>query len=830
MTLSGDGLRERALALMDLVLRSCRLHKDSDRDSAYTLEVLRTVALNAVISVCTGQPLVKVTSDPDLGIMETSPASGGAPVARIRSAVQRAARVTDEQEVHRLVGDLPGMASIRLLEVIHSLAAYDGVYVDGDSVEVTGPSVRRKGYGAFYTPPAVAESICEGTLGTALDEALESVGAPARAREVATWLSDLTVLDPACGPGVFLIEAARCLLDRAPLVRDTLVDHLNASGCDRRLVRLFHDPGAFRALTLRSLYGVDLDAAAAEIASVCLSLVTGTDSRSLKLPFLDTVKVGDSLVSELPVGACSPSRDEVRRLLDYRRRVRSAAHWTGRRALDHEYAALVRDIEASVPCDFGDRRASVLLPPALLEHAFSWELEFPEVFFREATYGYQRAGFDFVVMNPPYDILKLNRSEFMRLHRGQSGGVTGPDEEFEALKARERLLVRFFRQSGHYRLSVDSVLNLYRLMIERALQVTSERARLAFIVPSTFLCDYSARRLRAGVLERYTVLGVDDFVESARVFEGVSQAVCIVRIDKTRPGSVVPVAVHDSWRPQVSRTDYTRVPLPVVRSVSGSSLAVPRAPSEAWRVLKKLHRWPTIGSIPWLRNRRGELDLTAHREFISREPTDTPLIRGSHIRRYRVEWSEDGRGCYVNRGAFESVLGGSSKLDHIRGPRLVSQQVSNMSQVWRLKAALVGPGPVLANSCNYISVASGRDPTRHLLFLMALFNSHLVNWRFRVTSSNNHVSNREVAQLPVPPLDTLEGPAEELAARLVECVQALSSGTDDGLEPMSQALVFQLYGLDVGEARFVMSQQGAPRDEVAAALDHMAALWGMPSS
>ena len=63
--------------------------------------------------------------------------------------------------------------------------------------------------------------------------------------------------------------------------------------------------------------------------------------------------------------------------------------------------------------------------------------------------------------------------------------------------------------------------------------------------------------------------------------------------------------------------------------------------------------------------------------------------------------------------------------------------------------ALAPKNYVLGNSCNFISVEEnpyGIDSYA----LLGLFNTKLINWLFKLTSSNNHVNNYEIDCFPVP--------------------------------------------------------------------------------
>ena len=58
---------------------------------------------------------------------------------------------------------------------------------------------------------------------------------------------------------------------------------------------------------------------------------------------------------------------------------------------------------------------------------------------------------------------------------------------------------------------------------------------------------------------------------------------------------------------------------------------------------------------------------------------------------------------------------------------------------------------ILGNSCNYISAEE-----IVLKKMYILLNSSLLNWRFKVTSSNNHINNYEIDDLPVVDLNRVD--------------------------------------------------------------------------
>jgi hypothetical protein len=76
--------------------------------------------------------------------------------------------------------------------------------------------------------------------------------------------------------------------------------------------------------------------------------------------------------------------------------------------------------------------------------------------------------------------------------------------------------------------------------------------------------------------------------------------------------------------------------------------------------------------------------------------------------------------------------------------RIVLARVVNMGTDRRLKAAIVSSGTFLGDMTNFIA-----DSSVPANYLLGLLNSRLLNWRFKLTSTNNYLSAREIEDLPV---------------------------------------------------------------------------------
>jgi hypothetical protein len=140
---------------------------------------------------------------------------------------------------------------------------------------------QRKDTGSYYTPTSLVESLLDTALDPVLDEA-EKSDDPEQA------LLHVTVCDPACGSGHFLVGAARRIAKRVAAIRT--LDPEPAPEAVR---------SAMRDVVGRCIYGVDVNELAAELAKVSLWMEALDPGRPLT--FLDAqIKVGNALVGATP--------------------------------------------------------------------------------------------------------------------------------------------------------------------------------------------------------------------------------------------------------------------------------------------------------------------------------------------------------------------------------------------------------------------------------------------------------------------------------------------------------------------------------------------------
>ena len=184
---------------------------------------------------------------------------------------------------------------------------------------------KRKEHGIYYTPSFIVDYIVKNALGPVLDKC-KSV----------EDLNKIKVLDPACGSGSFLLKVVELIVKKH--------EEFGFRG-EEELVKI--------RILQNNIYGVDLDPQAVEITRLNL-LINALEKRD-KLPFLDNIRNGNSLIS---------GTDE------------ELTKYFGK--------------------NFKDKKP------------FNWREEFSEVF--------KQDGFDVIIGNPPYIKEFVNKTAFDGLH------------------------------------------------------------------------------------------------------------------------------------------------------------------------------------------------------------------------------------------------------------------------------------------------------------------------------------------------------------------------------------------------------------------------------
>jgi hypothetical protein len=433
-----------------------------------------------------------------------------------------------------------------------------------------------------------------------------------------------------------------------------------------------------------------------------------------------------------------------------------------------------------------------------------WELAFPEVFFEATGTRLSRPGFDAVIGNPPWDMI-----------RADAGSV----ETRGLLRGSARSILRFSRESGVYSCQSDGHANQYQLFVERAVALTRDGGRIGLVLPSGFAVDHGNSALRQMVLERCDVdalVGVDN----RRGIFPIHRSVRFLLLSATAgpPTTVVPcrfgVTSTSELEFLTENADEmsafpVRASIATLERVSGPTLAIPNVVAAADLAIcdKAASLFRPLGAEGAWHARFGrELNGTDDKAVFLPAAKGIPIVDGRHVEPFRVAVHRSIRSISASEARRRL---GPDRLDHAR---LAYRDVASASNRLTLIAAILPAGCVSTHTVFCLrSPLSLND--QHLL--CGLFNSLVVNYlvRLRVTT---HVTTATVERLPIPTRDDAPGACFEIAG----LARLLARRRDEGTLATLNARVAELYQMSRAEFEHVLSTFPLiPQKERDAALD-----------
>jgi hypothetical protein len=692
----------------------------------------------------------------------------------------------------------------------------------------------RKATGAFYTPRALTEYLVR--------RALAPVAQDASSERILA----LRVLDPAMGSGAFLVAACRYLAGayEMSLIREGVLSASDVTEQDRA--------GFRRAVAQRCLFGVDINPMAVQLGRLSLWLATlagdrpltfldhhlragnslvgaaiadvarqprtgraaGTRSGGLPLFDLDMADgaigaaVGPRLsIANDPGDTIEQVRGKEQLMSRLQQDGTPLARWKA--AADLWCASWFDDAPGDPPrrdAAFGALLDEVLGRPVVLpahitrpllergqaasarERFFHWTLEFPEVF--HFTDGQPRpdAGFDVIVGNPPWEMLRGDRSQ-------------GRDRSVH--------LVAFTRRSGVYRLQGGGHANLYQLFLERALALLRVGGRIGVVLPSGFASDHGCAALRRHLLD-HTAIDTFTSIENRDGLFPIHRGLRFLLVTATsgtatktllsRSGVRSPAAL-DELSDTGADPSAVAVPRGLVERLSGDQLAIPelRTSADVDLVSQIAFSTPALGDPSgWHVAFGRELNATDDRRHFV-EPDRAvpgrrhyPVIEGKQIQPFAVDVA--GARFHIRAHDAARLLDPAHSYSH---DRLAYRDVAAASNRLTLIAAIV---PARVITTHTLFCLKGQVESEVQQFLCGVFNSYVANYLVRLRVST-HVNVSIIERLPVPKPPRDAPVFRQLGALSVRLAAAPG---DRVAAARLQAAAASLYGLSPDQFRHVL--------------------------
>jgi Putative DNA-binding domain/Putative RNA methylase family UPF0020 len=541
--------------------------------------------------------------------------------------------------------------------------------------------INQKAFGAYYTRPEITEYLCERTIYPLILERMNEVDIPGlpKARKFDSVpellmrldntlakrllysggvLSELKLLDPACGSGAFLIAAMKTLFN----VYASAIGWVEAHGNHELKDWLKKQRGGHqnffyfikKRIITDNLFGVDLMAEATEIARLRLFLALVSSAHTIDelepLPNIDfNIQSGNSLIGLLhvdekeydklkPQGGLFTKRypeivaerlrnlesyrhaaelkiDDLRNLRDTIEQGRGEAVQTLNEILRDDFGELnIKFEEATWDEAKGkegkSKKRAVTIDDIQALEPFHWGFEFSEVM--------AKGGFDAIITNPPWETFKPIDREFAGSYTGTLDRRTTNVKEFQAefhkllqdSKIRQDYenylssfphVSAFYRSAHQYKYQGRGDINLYKLFTEQCVILLRPGGLCGIVIPSGIYSDLGTKDLRELLFRNTQVTGLFCFENRKNIFEDVDSRFkfVVLTFEKGKetlsfPASFMRHFVRDLT--QFPEENAIEISVNFVKQLSPDSLSVMEFKSEVdVEIARKMARYPLLG-------------------------------------------------------------------------------------------------------------------------------------------------------------------------------------------------------------------------------------------
>lgn len=704
----------------------------------------------------------------------------------------------------------------------------------------------RKQTGSFYTPREIVQYMVDEslvahlkrTVGDELEEQYrllmrytdeEVLLTDAQRKQIMQSLYHCKVLDPACGSGAFpmgMLQQMVHILNRIDpdnemwkemmlkvAIDETSEAYRTASSEERRemvadIERSFDEsvnrPDYARKLYLieNCIYGVDIQPIAIQISKLRFFISLVVDQKAndnpaenfgiRPLPNLEAKFVAANTL--IGLDKKDSSLFDTPEILAKKEELKIAKHKifgaktvkTKRKYKDavnrirQEIAVLLRSMGA-----IGESEAAVLASWDMFDQNASSPFFDPEWMFDV------KEGFDIVIGNPPYGLFnkKQNKGESI---------IVAPQ------------VLEVYKTAIEYIPARGGMLNIFRLFIIKSVRLLCKGGVFSEIFPLAYTCDISAAKTREFVFQECRIISLEMFPErdnpKKRVFENAKMSVCILTMLKVK-------SYDYRFNMRVNRERYIEdyketsyISLSQIRMIDPIYQSIPLTEKKDTDILIKVYK----NSKPLMTYGKcytGEIDMTICKDAFSKNSSFKKMIRGANIDRFVLKTTmSQGETLFINPIYLQKI----KKIDNAlyENERIVMQGITGVNEIKRLKMTL-SDHAYCANSVNYCLFTEVKINAKYAL---ALLNSKLLNYIFKLQSTNSNVNGYEVDNLPII-ISTNQTKYIDLVNSILLAKQQTFDADTSRQEQIIDIMVYHLYGLTYDEVLIVDPQTPITREE-----------------
>lgn len=327
--------------------------------------------------------------------------------------------------------------------------------------------------------------------------------------------------------------------------------------------------------------------------------------------------------------------------------------------------------------DFGDEKK---IKP------FNWQKGFPEVF--------KQGGFDVVIGNPPY-----------------GASFSPPETEYFLEK---------------YKLQ-DYQLDSYFIFIEKSLEILKQKGLLGFIIPNTWLLNLKSAKIRQHLFSKTEIANIVHYQIPVFTQAVVDTEIMVFRNTKPSKTHEINVEIYDRQNEKTNRKirqqiwiDANGSPVNLFDNEKNNSIKRKISSLPMLDTLCKI----TQGTKPFQVGKgvpKQTRKIVDEKPFVSENKVDKlfrPLLRGSLMSRYQINWNND---YYIKFGDWLAEPRYSAEYD--AAEKIIIRQTGDY-----LNATLDTKQFIVRD--NLYTIVH-KKPEIDLRFILGLINSKFMNWYYQ---------------------------------------------------------------------------------------------------
>jgi len=721
------------------------------------------------------------------------------------------------------------------LETIHLGAIYERLLeyrlsTHNNKIFSLADAKERKASGSYYTPKPIVDHIVRHTIGPLIENCCKTSQTHETALEK---IFSLKILDPAMGSGHFLVGAtnymAKCICDiekntdeqhyierKRDVVRQCIygVD-INPLAVDLAMVTLWLEtlssekPLSFLSAHLKcgnSLVGSTIDSIFDKQTTLEESIKSREGIREIVKKFLSFEKddstaeiVKTKTINYQQMQEKGTVYHDLKVLLDFKTA----------EAFGHSIPNL-GDYRAKIGEGTLDYRGSGKAEEAGRLAAdlgfFHWELEFPGVYYdkqgkRKSNIGVDLSGsmggFDAVIGNPPWERVQVSDDDFFRplyfreTQKAWSALSKSAKEAFIAKVLRDpgsrvmytkaknhvRVLRKYFTKK--YIAQGGGTTELFKLFTERAFCLLNNNSLCGINIPSAIYNDKQCAELRKIMFGQTSILHILSFINTKSIFKDIHRQFnfCIVIFQSGGLTHNFGLSYKLTDLTEINQKPLLNLEVDLIKQISGDSMTVLEANYFDYDIIKKMRRFPTLGSNQWELMATREFDMSLDKDLFQSDRTKTsfPLYEGKTIGQFNIDGPVN---YYVERSLgrkrlldteLRRIKKAQTKFKFLNAPapvadcdlhRLVWRKISNAVDYRTMYASII-PCNVFCGDSLWaarprILTSAGKYSRQHtdqeLGYICGVFNSLPFDWYVRPMVRLN-LTKTILDTAPVPKFD-----------------------------------------------------------------------------